>query len=189
VWVNGDCAFMAKPSAYALQPGNTELVSFGWATALPLRQRNPAIAMLMDGLMVLYRLALTFSVHFRPEILYNGIRTNAPTCCRGRKMRYAVAILLALTMPASAQDTTTANQMLPGCKGLLDNSMTSGVSVYQQGRCGGYVASLVYGVGGQEFCSPQWVTPGQAVAVVIKYISRQGRRGCTSLLVTSPSKP
>jgi Rap1a immunity proteins len=85
-------------------------------------------------------------------------------------MRFAVTILLALTMPVSAQDTTTANQMLPGCKGLLDNSMTSGVSVYQQGRCGGYVAGLVYGEGGQEFCSPKGVSIGQAVAVVIKYI-------------------
>jgi hypothetical protein len=90
--------------------------------------------------------------------------------------RYAVAILLALTMPASAEDTTTANQMLPGCKGLLDNRMTSGVSVYQQGRCGGYVASLVYGVGGQEFCSPKGVSIGQAVAVVIKYIEARPER-------------
>jgi Rap1a immunity proteins len=90
--------------------------------------------------------------------------------------KFAVAILLlALTMPASAQDTTTANQMLPGCKGLLDNSMTSGVSVYQQGRCGGYVAGLVYG-GGQEFCSPKGVSIGQAVAVVIKYIEARPER-------------
>jgi Rap1a immunity proteins len=89
--------------------------------------------------------------------------------------RAAVAILLALTIPASAQDTTTANQMLPGCKGLLDNSMTSGVSVYQQGRCGGYVASLVYG-GGQEFCRPNGATIGQSVAVVIKYIEARPER-------------
>jgi hypothetical protein len=91
-------------------------------------------------------------------------------------MRYAVAILLALTMPASAEDTTTANQMLPGCKGLLDNSMTSGVSVYQQGRCGGYVAGLVYGEGGQEFCSPKGVSIGQAVTVVINYIEARPER-------------
>jgi Ssp1 endopeptidase immunity protein Rap1a len=90
--------------------------------------------------------------------------------------RYAVAILLALTIPASAEDTTTANQMLPGCKGLLDDRMTSGVSVYQQGRCGGYVASLVYGVGEQEFCSPKGVSIGQAVAVVIKYIEARPER-------------
>ena len=91
--------------------------------------------------------------------------------------KFAVAILLlALTMPASAEDTTTANQMLPGCKGLLDNRMTSGVSVYQQGRCGGYVASLVYGGGEQEFCSPKGVSIGQAVAVVIKYIEARPER-------------
>jgi len=90
--------------------------------------------------------------------------------------KFAVAILLALTIPASAQDTTTANQMLPGCKGLLDDRMTSGVSVYQQGRCGGYVASLVYGVGEQEFCSPKGVTIGQSVAVVVKYIEARPER-------------
>ena len=91
--------------------------------------------------------------------------------------KFAVAILLlALTMPASAEGTTTANQMLPGCKGLRDNSMTSGVSVYQQGRCGGYVASLVYGGGEQEFCSPKGVSIGQAVAVVIKYIEARPER-------------
>jgi hypothetical protein len=90
--------------------------------------------------------------------------------------KFVVAILLlALTMPASAQDTT-ANQMLPGCKGLLDDRMTSGVSVHQQGRCGGYVASLVYGVGGQEFCSPKGVSIDQAVAVVIKYIEARPER-------------
>ena len=91
--------------------------------------------------------------------------------------KFAIAILLlALTTPVSAQDTTTANQMLPGCKGLLDNSMTSGVSVYQQGRCGGYVAGLVYGEGEQEFCSPKGVSIGQAVAIVIKYIEARPER-------------
>jgi hypothetical protein len=89
--------------------------------------------------------------------------------------KLVVVMLLALTMPASTQDTITANQMLPGCKGLLDNSMTSGVSVYQQGRCGGYVASLVYG-GGQEFCSPKGVSIGEAVAVVIKYMEARPER-------------
>jgi hypothetical protein len=92
------------------------------------------------------------------------------------KASFAVAILLALTLPAGAEDTTTANQMLPGCKGLLDDRMTSGVSVYQQGRCGGHVASLVYGVGEQEFCSPKGVSIGQAVAVVIKYIEARPER-------------
>jgi hypothetical protein len=91
-------------------------------------------------------------------------------------MRYAIAILLALTIPASAQDTTTANQMVPGCKGLLDDRTTSGVSVYQQGRCGGYVASLVDGGGEQDFCSPKGVSIGEAVAVVIKYIEARPER-------------
>ena len=79
-------------------------------------------------------------------------------------------------MPASAEDPDSANFYLPGCKGLLDDRMTSGVSVYQQGRCGGHVASLVYGVGEQEFCSPKGVSIGQAVAVVIKYIEARPER-------------
>jgi hypothetical protein len=54
--------------------------------------------------------------------------------------------------------------------------MTSGVSVYHQGRCGGYVAGLVYGVGGQEFCSPKGVSIDEAVAVVIKYIEARPER-------------
>ena len=113
----------------------------------------------------------------------SGFRFSARTPIAASPLGYiermkalVVAILLALTMPASAQDKTTANQMLPGCKGLLDDRMTSGVSVYQQGRCGGYVASLVYGVGEQEFCSPKGVSIGQAVAVVIKYIEARPER-------------
>ena len=90
--------------------------------------------------------------------------------------KFAIAILLALTVPASAQDPDSANFYLPGCKGLLDNRMTSGVSVYQQGRCGGYVASLVYGEGGQEFCPPKGVSIGQAVTVVINYIEARPER-------------
>ena len=110
--------------------------------------------------------------------------------------KFAVAILLALTIPASAQDTTTANQMLPGCKGLLDDSITSGVSVYHQGRCGGYVAGLVYGGGEQEFCSPKGVSIGQAVTVVINYIEARpermhedfGKRAVEALMAAWPCK-
>jgi hypothetical protein len=89
-------------------------------------------------------------------------------------MRYAVAILLALTMPASAE--TTADQMLPGCKGLLNNSMTSGVSVYHQGRCAGFIVGLMYGVWGRDFCRPNEATISQSVAVVVKYIEARPER-------------
>src|SRR5689334_12168091 len=93
-------------------------------------------------------------------------------------MRYAVAILLALTMPASAQETSvqrSANEMLSGCKGFLDDNMT-GVSMFNRGRCVGFVAGLVYRVGGEDFCLPKGVTTGQAVAVVVKYIEARPER-------------
>jgi hypothetical protein len=90
-------------------------------------------------------------------------------------MRYAVAILLvALTMPASAQKTDagrSANQMLSGCKGLLDRNM--GVPMFNQGRCIGFIDGLGYGIG---FCQPDGVTSGQAVAVVVKYIEARPER-------------
>jgi len=47
-------------------------------------------------------------------------------------IRYAVAILLALTMPASAEDMNSANSILPGCKGSL------GTQMWEQGRCAGF---------------------------------------------------
>jgi hypothetical protein len=88
-------------------------------------------------------------------------------------MRYVVAILLALTMPASAQDTgPSANQMLSGCKGLLDRNMT-GISMFNQGYCIGFLVGLGYGV---AFCQPQGVTSGQVVAVVVKYIEARPER-------------
>jgi hypothetical protein len=93
--------------------------------------------------------------------------------------KYAVAILLALTLPASAQDTTTANQMLPGCKGLLDNSMSKDVAADMlQVLCTEEDRSFVRRKGCQSV--RRWPSSSST--------SKQGQRGCTSLLLTSPSK-
>jgi hypothetical protein len=40
----------------------------------------------------------------------------------GAMTRYAVTILLALTMPASAADMASANYFLPGCKAWIDKN-------------------------------------------------------------------
>jgi Rap1a immunity proteins len=85
-------------------------------------------------------------------------------------MRYAVAILLALTMPASAEDMNSANYILPGCKGTL------GTQMWEQERCAGFIEGLRYGVGGRDFCPPNGVTTVQLVAVVIKYIEARPQR-------------
>jgi len=89
--------------------------------------------------------------------------------------RFAVAILLALTMPARAEDIGSANYFLPGCKAYLDDSMT-GVLMLFGGRCIGFIEGLVYGVEGEDFCQPKGVTIAQGVAVVVKYIEARPER-------------
>jgi hypothetical protein len=87
--------------------------------------------------------------------------------------KFAVAILLALTMPAGAADMASANFFLPGCKGFLVPESTT---TLMQGRCLGVIEGLAYGVGGQEICQPKGGEAGQAVAVVIKYIEARPER-------------
>jgi hypothetical protein len=91
--------------------------------------------------------------------------------------KFAVAILLALTMPASAEDLDSANHILPGCKGFLSRGSTPTlIESLQQGRCLGFIQGLVHGVGGKDFCLPKGVIAAQGVAVVIKYIEGRPER-------------
>jgi Rap1a immunity proteins len=87
--------------------------------------------------------------------------------------KFAVVILLALTMPASAEDLRSANYILPGCKGFLVRESTP---TLMQGRCLGVIEGLGYGLGGQEICQPKGGEAGQAVAVVVKYIEARPER-------------
>jgi hypothetical protein len=93
--------------------------------------------------------------------------------------RYAVAILLALTMLASAQDRGSANFMLPTCKGYVDGVPSSPRSTdaltefFEYGRCFGFVEGLAYT---GAFCVPSGVTKNQAMAVVVKYIEARPER-------------
>jgi hypothetical protein len=90
-----------------------------------------------------------------------------------------VAILLALTLPASAQDTNSANFILPGCKGLLTKDLLDPKdrSYYEQPRCLAFITGApVYGARGKDFCEPNGVTIGQVVAVVVKYIEARPER-------------
>jgi hypothetical protein len=86
-------------------------------------------------------------------------------------MRYAVAILFALTMPASAE-IYSANSILPGCKAIVADHPAT----FDMGRCAGFVHALFFAVDGRHFCWPQGVTIGQAVAVVVKYIEARPER-------------
>ena len=93
--------------------------------------------------------------------------------------KFAVAILLlALTVPASAQDTSvqrSANEMLSGCKGLIGDKTPPLREALRQGRCAGYVAGLVY-ARSVFLCVPEGATPEQGVRVVIKYIEARPER-------------
>jgi hypothetical protein len=88
--------------------------------------------------------------------------------------KFVVAILLVLTMPASAQDINSANFYLPGCKGILDPREDT--PMWKKGHCAGFVAGLGYAVRGKDFCPPDGVTTAQAVAVVVKYIEARPER-------------
>jgi Rap1a immunity proteins len=92
------------------------------------------------------------------------------------KPSFAVAILVALTMPASAEDLNSANFLLPGCKGWLDREkkLPAPDEALVQGFCAGFVVGLVYGAGGN--CQPKGVTHNQSIAVVIKYIEARPER-------------
>jgi Rap1a immunity proteins len=85
--------------------------------------------------------------------------------------KLAVAILLALTMPASAQDHG-ADYYLPGCKGILARESTT--KPWQM-LCLGFIEGLVYGARGRDFCPPDYAI-GQAVGVVVKYIEARPER-------------
>src|ERR1700757_2079207 len=86
--------------------------------------------------------------------------------------RYALAILLALTVPASAEDTSSANYFLPGCKGFVEKKTLA----LSEALCDGFVTGLAFGISGRDICKPERVTNNQVVAVVVKYIEARPER-------------
>ena len=75
-------------------------------------------------------------------------------------------------MPASAQDISSANFILTGCKGYLNREGNA----WAQGHRVGFIDGLVSVVGGVGFCVPDGVTNRQGVAVVVKYIEARPER-------------
>ena len=93
-------------------------------------------------------------------------------------MRYAAAILLALTMPASAEENlASANSYLPGCRDFVVDNWVGGVrEAYQRGQCSGFIAGLIYEAAGTSLCMPSGVTYEQGVRIVIAYIEARPQR-------------
>ena len=71
-------------------------------------------------------------------------------------MRYALAILLALMMPASAEENlASANSYLPGCRDFVVDNWAGGVrEAYQRGQCSGFIAGLIYEAEQAFACRP-----------------------------------
>jgi len=92
-----------------------------------------------------------------------------------RMLRFAVAILLALTMPASAQENPhSANSYMPGCRDFIADNW--GRDAYQRGKCIGFIAGLIYEAAETSFCLPRGVTYEQGVHVVVAYIEARPQR-------------
>lgn len=93
-------------------------------------------------------------------------------------MRYAVAILLALMLPANAaENLASANSYLPGCRDFIVDNWAGGArEAYQRGQCSGFIAGLIYEAAGTSFCMPPGVTYEQGVRIVIAYIEARPQR-------------
>jgi Rap1a immunity proteins len=113
-------------------------------------------------------------------------------------MRAAIACaLMALTMTtaSAAEDTNSANYMLPACKAFLDGRGTS--DIFVQGMCAGMIKAIAFLAGNTDIgftalsgegqvralkqrwrCAdiPDGVTVGQEVRVVISYIEARPKR-------------
>jgi hypothetical protein len=91
-------------------------------------------------------------------------------------MKLIAAVLIALTMPASAADNKgSANSYMPGCRGFIADNWATG-DAYQRGQCIGFIAGLIYEASGTDLCLPSGVTHEQGVRVVIAYIEGRPQR-------------
>jgi hypothetical protein len=87
-----------------------------------------------------------------------------------------LGVALALTVTAAeAEDVTSANFVLPHCRGFINHSVPNDpAALIAQGYCLGFIEGLVYG--GGKVCVPSGVTTGQAFKVVIAYIEARPAR-------------
>jgi hypothetical protein len=88
------------------------------------------------------------------------------------------AVVLLALVPASAQDYSSANYILPGCQALLARSETV---PWLQGRCIGLVDAIQYlsnGTSDGTQCThvPRGATGEQAIRVVVNYIGARPQR-------------
>jgi Rap1a immunity proteins len=107
----------------------------------------------------------------------------------------AAALALTVTAASAAEDTLSANHMLPACRAFMDQR--SADNFLEQGICAGIVLGIGFAAGTLRNVSPlqdnvrrrtcvnvpDMATPEQAVRVVIAYIEARPARMHESLYV------
>jgi hypothetical protein len=79
-----------------------------------------------------------------------------------------IAAIILNCEEALAEDISTANYVMPGCREFLTRTSEA---AFAQGYCAGTVRALVYAASG--VCAPLTGTNEQAVRVVVEYIDSQ----------------
>jgi hypothetical protein len=115
-----------------------------------------------------------------------------------RSVIFGTLMALTVTVATAAEDTDSANYMLPACKRFVDQSgFSSNVSAFEEGKCAGVIGTVAFmaqnadvgltalsGEGVETALKRRWrcsdipasVTRGQEVRVVIRYIEARPNR-------------
>jgi hypothetical protein len=103
-----------------------------------------------------------------------------------RTIIIAAVLALVVAEQAPAQDASSGNHILPGCRAFLDvnTGLKPSASAFTAGQCVGTIDGLIQAAQAQllrergatevvvAFCAPDGVTMGQMVRVVVKYVDQ-----------------
>jgi hypothetical protein len=96
----------------------------------------------------------------------------------GKQLTIGIAAVLVLLTQQSAlaqlQDTGSADYVVVGCR---DGMSGENRQPFRQGLCGGIVQTILYfGRTSFNVCTPEGVTMGQAIRIVVAYIDQRPER-------------
>jgi Rap1a immunity proteins len=91
-------------------------------------------------------------------------------------MRATALSVLSISVGAGAfaQDTNSANWIMPGCRAFINGNM--GAETFKAGVCAGVVSGVPFGGNLINICLPDGVTPRQMALVVTAYVDRNPAR-------------
>jgi hypothetical protein len=94
---------------------------------------------------------------------------------------FGAALALTVTAAQAAEDTRSANYMLPYCRLMLGSGGIPPNNISHVAFCNGMVVGLSYAAEG--LCAPDGVTHGQLMRVVVQYIDQRPQRMHESFLM------